>query len=96
VINYQVNKACLPEFLNDYGTKATKSSKKPDYLTKSTENTASTSQCMHDEPQESIMSKCISMQSLSSEDDKIIKYSKFYMAMILNEILKETPLKQLE
>ena len=36
------------------------------------------------------------MQSLNSEDEKIIKYSKFFMAMILNEILKETPIKDLE
>ena len=38
------------------------------------------------------MEQVISMQKLTSEEEKVIKYSKFYMALVMNEILKETPI----
>ena len=35
------------------------------------------------------------MQNMTKEDNELVKYSKFYMAMVLNDILKETPIAEL-
>lgn len=40
------------------------------------------------------MDQVIALQSLTAEDEKMIKYCKFYTAMIMNEILKETPISK--
>lgn len=34
-------------------------------------------------------------QNLNVEEERMIKYCKFYMAMIMNEILKETPISNI-
>lgn len=41
------------------------------------------------------MDTVIAMQTLSDEEREVIKYAKFYMAMILNDVLKETPVADL-
>lgn len=41
------------------------------------------------------MDTVIAMQTLSDEEREVIKYAKFYMAMILNDVLKETPVAEL-
>ena len=41
------------------------------------------------------MEVVILMQSMTKEDKELVKYSKFYMAMVLNDILKETPMSEL-
>lgn len=41
------------------------------------------------------MDKVVAMQTLSAEELELIKYCKFYMALILNDILKETPITDL-
>lgn len=35
------------------------------------------------------------MQTLDEETLQLIKYCKFYMAMVINEILKETPVAEI-
>eukprot|EP00347_Sterkiella_histriomuscorum_P009329 403341625 len=37
------------------------------------------------------MDQLIQLQQLTAEEQKLVRYCKFYMAMIMNEILKETP-----
>ena len=41
------------------------------------------------------MESVIKMQMMSPEDKELVKYCKFHMAMILNDILKETPIHEL-
>jgi hypothetical protein len=35
------------------------------------------------------------IQNLSPEDERLVRYCKFYMALIMNEILKETPINEI-
>ena len=37
----------------------------------------------------------INLQNMSAEDEKLVRYCKFYLALILNDILKETPINEL-
>ncbi|TNV86103.1 hypothetical protein FGO68_gene147 [Halteria grandinella] len=49
-------------------------------------------------PQESFksqMENLIQIQNLRPEDEKLVKYCKFYMALQMNEILKETPITEI-
>ena len=41
------------------------------------------------------MDTVVAMQTLSDEEREVIKYAKFYMAMILNDVLKEAPIADL-
>lgn len=41
------------------------------------------------------MENVIKMQNMTEDEQELVKYCKFYMAMILNEILKETPVAQI-
>jgi len=41
------------------------------------------------------MDQIIKLQKMSDEDKKLVKYCKFYMAMILTELLKETPISEI-
>ncbi len=40
------------------------------------------------------MEQVIEIQRLTPEDQKLVRYCKFYMALIMNEILKEMPISK--
>lgn len=42
------------------------------------------------------METLIQIQNLGPKDEELIRYCKFYMALLMNEILKETPISKLD
>lgn len=74
----------------------------PDFLKEQVNNSAASkntdaakSSQNNDPNDTSLMTLVVKTQSLTDSEYQLVKYCKFYMAIIMNEILKETPIKDI-
>ena len=86
-----VIKPRLPDFLME-PVNSSAASKQPSTCASTTKSTITGDV---DPDTSSLMDLVVKTQSLSGSSLELVKYCKFYMAMIMNEILKETPIKDI-